>query len=131
VHRGTFQANGGNNLPSQEYSSHAWLTCQDSRGKGRELYSDPHRHLSTISREPEKVTSNIQKTYFVITQRWFLKVSNISANCSIWTSLDMKKIIMSLMGSTTDLSRYSNKMVSYVASIRQNYWSDQRTWRCT
>jgi hypothetical protein len=23
VHRGTFQANGGNNLPSQEYSSHA------------------------------------------------------------------------------------------------------------
>jgi hypothetical protein len=52
--------------------------------KQRKLYSDSRRHLSAIAREPEKITSNIQNTYFVMTQSWFPKVSNTSANCPIW-----------------------------------------------
>jgi hypothetical protein len=39
-------------------------------------------------------------------------------------SSNMEKVRMSSMGSTTSLFRCSKKMNSYIAGIRQNYWSD-------
>jgi hypothetical protein len=41
-------------------------------------------------------------------------------------SSNMEKIRISSMGSTTSLFRCSKEMDSYIAEIRQNYWSDQK-----
>ena len=39
--------------------------------KQRELHSDPRRHMSILAHGPEKNTSNIENTYYVMTRRWF------------------------------------------------------------
>jgi hypothetical protein len=78
-----------------------------------------HSNIYGSAHEPQKDSSNIQNTYFVMKQSWFLKVSNISAKFSIWIYPTMEKIRMLSMGSTTTLSKYS-KTRYYLASTRKS-----------
>jgi hypothetical protein len=78
VHRGMFQGMEVTTLHLKITLHLPDQLVMIPKGNKRELYSDPRRHLSAYAREPEKVTSNIQNTYFMITQRWFSKLSNTS-----------------------------------------------------
>jgi hypothetical protein len=72
VHIENSQEDGGNNLSSQEYSAHAWPIWEDSKGNKENsswIHGDIFQQLHVNQRE--KVTSNIQNSYFVMTQRWF------------------------------------------------------------
>jgi hypothetical protein len=73
VHRGTFQGMEVTTLHLKITLHLPNQLVMIPEGNKRELYSDPRRHLSAYAREPEKVTSNIQNRYFMITQRWFSK----------------------------------------------------------
>jgi hypothetical protein len=66
---GNFQEDGGNKLPSQEYSAHAWPIWDIPKGTKKIIHGDIFQQLHVNQRE--EVTSNIQTTYFVRTQRWF------------------------------------------------------------
>jgi hypothetical protein len=82
VHRQTFPESGGNNLHFKNTKHmHDWLMMIPEETKK----TLPGLTATSFNnaREPEKVTSNIQNTYFVMTQSWFSQVSNTSANCPI------------------------------------------------
>ena len=91
----------------------------------RELYSDPWRHLSANAHGPEKVTSSIQNTYFVVIQNWFSRVPNTSTKfpCESLKHGEDKNVIDGLNNKFINILQEDGLIC---CMNEAKYWSDRK-----